>query len=116
MAQRLYHKDKKLGGLLIEVDPNGGIVFSLGLNTQLTHLSNATDFAQALNIERPDRNTLILAIINILQKLCQSYNSDQFSHYCELWQKRDLLKGRTVAIVAIVLFRTYKQITSLGTS
>ena len=103
----LYHGERKLGGVLIEMlgEADGGrqVVVGVGLNVDMPAVPTEaiqrpwTDLCKAVG--RPiDRNPLAAGVLDQLAKGLHQINRDGMSDWLGRWRQRDLLKGRSVVV------------------
>jgi BirA family biotin operon repressor/biotin-[acetyl-CoA-carboxylase] ligase len=103
----LYHNERKLGGILVEVlgDEAGGqsVVIGFGLNVNMPEEEGAsierpwTDLGSAVGAE-VDRHALAGAVVaGIAQGLAQFAESG-FAHWHAVWRHRDYLFGRSIVL------------------
>lgn len=108
----LVHEDRKLGGILVEVDakaPGGRrVVAGLGLNVAFPpsvlaavgdSANRATDL-RSLTGSPPPRTELSLALITAFADLFASFTTTGFAPYRDEWRHADSLKGRPIQIQA----------------
>ena len=103
----VYHGEKKLAGILIEmrseVDGPCTLVIGLGLNIALSPHARgrialpSTDLAAACD-PMPSRNATAAAILDNLHDVLKEFARSGFeTHRCE-WQALDLLQGRPIRL------------------
>lgn len=103
----LYHGERKLGGVLIEMlgeeDGCRQVVLGLGLNVDMPAVPAEaiqqpwTDLCAAVG--RPiDRNPLAAGVLDQLAVGLQQIDRDGMSGWLDRWRQRDLLKGRSVVV------------------
>ena len=103
----LFHRDCKLGGVLIELlgEQNGAIpvVAGIGLNVNMPLVDTEsiqrpwTDLATARG-SKVDRNRLAAQLINELSSGLTDIAGGNMSAWLEQWRQRDFLHGRQVLV------------------
>lgn len=103
----LFHRDRKLGGVLIELlgEQNGAIpvVAGIGLNVNMPLVDTEsiqrpwTDLATARG-SKVDRNRLAAQLINELASGLTDIAGGNMSAWLEQWRQRDFLHGRQVLV------------------
>ncbi len=104
----IYWRDRKLGGILVEVsgEANGPccVVLGIGLNISLTEkeaqkITQAwTDLQDILNGAAPSRNRLAAALLNELLPVIAGYEKQGLQHFLEEWRSYDCMLGRAVTL------------------
>lgn len=104
----IYWRDKKLGGILIEVsgETEGPctVVVGIGLNMFLPEQLGQgitqpwTDLAAILNERIPSRNILAGALINELLPVMAGFDSTGIAHYLPEWRSYDCMRGKAVSL------------------
>ena len=97
---------RKLGGILIELGPNGSqgthSVTGIGLNLSDFSTRSAIDQGVATLDEivarLPERNTLLAALIQHLLSNYQAYSRSGFDAFAERWGERDAYRGRELVL------------------
>ncbi len=103
----LYHGERKLGGLLIELAGEASgpwdAVVGLGLNIDMKDLSALdidqpwTDLRSALG-RRPERNGVAITIIDALMDALAKFEREGFAPFRESFQRFDVTRGREVEL------------------
>ena len=103
----LFHRDRKLGGVLIELlgEQNGAIpvVAGIGLNVNMPLVDTEsiqrpwTDLATARG-SKVDRNRLAAQLLNELSSGLTDIAGGNMSAWLEQWRQRDFLHGRQVLV------------------
>lgn len=104
----IYWRDKKLGGILIEVsgETEGPctVVAGIGLNLFLPQQQAQaitqpwTDLATVLNERMPPRNILAAALINELLPVMASFDATGIARYLPEWRSYDCMRGKAVSL------------------
>lgn len=105
----VYWRDRKLGGLLVEVvgETEGPVrlVVGVGLNLWMSRLNRLprldqpwTDLADVLEGEVPSRNRLAAAIAVELAKLLDRFGREGFSSFADEWPAHDVSVDRAVTV------------------
>ena len=103
----LYHGERKLGGVLIEMlgdaDSCRQVIMGVGLNVDMPSVPAEaiqrpwTDLCTAVG--RPiDRNPLAAGVLDQLAEGLKQIDRDGMSDWLDRWRQRDLLKGRSVVV------------------
>lgn len=103
----LWHRDAKVGGILIEQRGESGgacrVVIGLGLNVAMRSATSAeiaqpwTSLAEALG-QIPSRNALAAAILGQWLVMLDRYAAEGFAPYEAQWRALDLMRGRAVTV------------------
>lgn len=103
----LYHAERKLGGVLIEMlaerDGRQQVVVGIGLNVDMPEVpSDAieqpwTDLCTAVG-RSVDRNLLAAGVLDQLAEGLHQLDRDGMADWLECWRQRDWLKGRSVVV------------------
>ena len=107
----IFHKNKKLGGILIDLQTQGGgpahTVIGIGINFSLPPELVATlgeKFRQPWTdlrsaVDKPlSRNQVVASLLNELVPLLSSYQDAGFGPLRSHWQRYDYLTGRDVEL------------------
>ncbi|HEY5624399.1 MAG TPA: biotin--[acetyl-CoA-carboxylase] ligase [Gammaproteobacteria bacterium] len=107
----LVLRERKLGGILVELRPDGHrscfVVVGLGLNVALEALElvrisdwplGAVDLSSAMDVEPPSRNILAARFIEALWQLLRRYSDRGFTSYRAEFAAADYLHGRMVSV------------------
>lgn len=104
----LWHKDAKLGGILIEQRGEAGgacrVVLGLGLNVSMQAATDAqisqvwTSLAEAVAGRPPSRNLLAAQVLGRWCDLLQRFSHEGFGPFVAGWRARDLTRNRAVRI------------------
>jgi len=103
----IYWRQKKLGGILVEVsgESNGpcSAVIGLGLNLYLPKgeaqsiEQDWVDIFQILGAEhRISRNQLLITLIEQMVDVTASYTEKSFAKYCDQWRQYDCMQAQQV--------------------
>ncbi|WKY57968.1 bifunctional biotin--[acetyl-CoA-carboxylase] ligase/biotin operon repressor BirA [Vibrio sp. SNU_ST1] len=104
----LYHNDKKLAGILVELSGQSGgaahIVIGLGLNLSMDPATSGigqpwTSLKEVCGGKVPDRNQLAQALINAWDKSLVDYELKGMSNFVERWNRLDNFLGRNVRLI-----------------
>ena len=104
----LYHNDKKLAGILVELSGQSGgaahIVIGLGLNLSMDPTTSGigqpwTSLQEVCDGKVPDRNDLAQALINAWDKSLVDYELKGMSNFVERWNRLDNFLGRNVRLI-----------------
>ncbi|MEZ9522504.1 bifunctional biotin--[acetyl-CoA-carboxylase] ligase/biotin operon repressor BirA [Vibrio splendidus] len=104
----LYHNDKKLAGILVELSGQSGgaahIVIGLGLNLSMDPTTSGigqpwTSLREVCYGKVPDRNQLAQALINAWNKSLADYELKGMSNFVERWNRLDNFLGRNVRLI-----------------
>ncbi len=104
----LYHNDKKLAGILVELSGQSGgaahIVIGLGLNLSMDPATSGigqpwTSLKEVCDGKVPDRNDLAQALINAWDKSLVDYELKGMSNFVERWNRLDNFLGRNVRLI-----------------
>ncbi|PID51511.1 MAG: biotin--[acetyl-CoA-carboxylase] ligase [Pasteurellales bacterium] len=99
----IYHKGKKVGGVLIElktIPPNIYLVIGIGIN--LSPISQENTINQPvsdLSQYSIDLNQLVICLTNKLQKMLTNYPQTGFKPYYKMWKSYDLFLQQEVSII-----------------
>ena len=103
----LYHADRKLGGVLIEMlgerDGRQHAVVGVGLNVDMPAVPSEaiqqpwTDLCTVAG-QSIDRNLLAAGVLNQLAEGLQQLDRNGMAGWLERWRQRDWLKGRSVVV------------------
>ena len=103
----VYHDERKLGGVLIEMlgerDGRQYVVVGVGLNVDMPAVASEviqqpwTDLCTAVG-RSIDRNLLTAGVLDQLADGLQQVDRDGMGDWLERWRQRDLLKGRSVVV------------------
>lgn len=103
----LWHRDAKLGGILIEQRAEAGgpcrVVIGLGLNVAMRSATSAaisqpwTSLAEALG-QPPSRNALAARILERWLAMLDRYAADGFAPFEPAYRALDLMRGRGVTV------------------
>ena len=103
----LWHRDAKLGGILIEQRGEAGgscrVVIGLGLNVAMRSATSAeiarpwTSLAEALG-QAPSRNALAAGILEQWLAMLERYAAEGFAPFEPQWRALDLMRGRAVTV------------------
>ncbi|MFC1236806.1 bifunctional biotin--[acetyl-CoA-carboxylase] ligase/biotin operon repressor BirA [Vibrio sp. F74] len=103
----LYYQDKKLAGILVEMNGQAGgaanLVIGMGMNIDMpeaiegidqpwTSLSQVTD-------EQPDRNLLAATLINTWKTTLENYEFEGMNGITERWNRLDNFIGRPARLI-----------------
>lgn len=105
----VYWRDRKLGGLLVEVigETEGPVrvVVGVGLNVWMSRLGRTSsldqpwvDLASVLGGAVPSRNRLAAGIAAELVRVLDRFARDGFSPFADEWQAHDVSAGRPVTV------------------
>lgn len=106
----LWHRDAKLGGILIEQRGEAGgpcrVVIGLGLNVAMRSATSAeisqpwTSLAEALGqaAAAPSRNALAARILGHWVAMLDRYAAEGFAPFEAQWRALDLMRGRAVTV------------------
>lgn len=105
----LYWRDRKLGGILLEMFGEAGgpstVVVGIGVNVDMTSQAAPftidqpwTDFATAASNPTPCRNTLAAYVLNEVLVALETFARAGLSPFVERWNKLDVLRGRDVDV------------------
>ncbi|MFZ3409728.1 bifunctional biotin--[acetyl-CoA-carboxylase] ligase/biotin operon repressor BirA [Vibrio chagasii] len=104
----LYHNDKKLAGILVELSGQSGgaahIVIGLGLNLSMDPSTSGigqpwTSLKEVCDGQVPDRNQLAQTLINAWDKALVDYEMKGMSNFVERWNRLDNFLGRNVKLI-----------------
>lgn len=104
----LYHNDKKLAGILVELSGQSGgaahIVIGLGLNLSMDPTTSGigqpwTSLKEVCDGQVPDCNQLAQALINAWDKSLVDYELTGMSNFVERWNRLDNFLGRNVKLI-----------------
>ncbi|UJF19192.1 bifunctional biotin--[acetyl-CoA-carboxylase] ligase/biotin operon repressor BirA [Vibrio sp. SS-MA-C1-2] len=105
----IYHQDKKLAGILVELRGQTGdaahLVIGLGLNVSMPDTDQQSIITQPWSNlvdacdTQIDRNQLAAHIITHLTDYLQRYEREGLAGFTEQWNQLDNFKGREVKIV-----------------
>ena len=104
----LYHNDKKLAGILVELSGQSGgaahIVIGLGLNLSMDPSTSGigqpwTSLKEVCDGQVPDRNQLAQSLINAWDKALVDYEMKGMSNFVERWNRLDNFLGRNVKLI-----------------
>ncbi|MBE8563732.1 bifunctional biotin--[acetyl-CoA-carboxylase] ligase/biotin operon repressor BirA [Vibrio splendidus] len=104
----LYHNDKKLAGILVELSGQSGgaahIVIGLGLNLSMDPTTSGigqpwTSLKEVCDGKVSDRNQLAQALINAWDKSLADYELKGMSNFVERWNRLDNFLGRNVRLI-----------------
>lgn len=105
----LYWKNRKLGGILLELFGEAGgpttVVVGAGVNVDMTRAGVApaidqpwSDFATAAGQSAPCRNTLAALILGEIFSALSAFESSGLGPFVTRWNDLDVLKGREVDV------------------
>lgn len=107
----LWHRDAKLGGILIEQRGEAGgscrVVIGLGLNVAMRSATSAqiaqpwTSLAEALGQAQgapPSRNAIAARILEHWLAMLDRYAAEGFAPFAAQWRALDLMRGRAVTV------------------
>jgi len=107
----IYIKEKKLGGILVEIsgETHGPctLVAGVGLNILMNDSSGAIidqpwiSLQDVINDKTISRNAIAAELIEQMLLVLQSYPEQGFSRYKQEWQKWDIMQNKPVFIVSI---------------
>ncbi len=104
----LYHNDKKLAGILVELSGQSGgaahIVIGLGLNLSMDPKTSGigqpwTSLKEVCGGKVPDRNHLAQTLINAWDKALVDYELKGMSNFVARWNRLDNFLGRNVKLI-----------------
>ena len=104
----LYHNDKKLAGILVELSGQSGgaahIVIGLGLNLSMDPKTSGIDqpwtsLKEVCGGKVPDRNHLAQTLINAWDKALVDYELKGMSNFVARWNRLDNFLGRNVKLI-----------------
>ncbi|MDA0152744.1 bifunctional biotin--[acetyl-CoA-carboxylase] ligase/biotin operon repressor BirA [Vibrio sp. Makdt] len=104
----LYHNDKKLAGILVELSGQSGgaahIVIGLGLNLSMDPATSGigqpwTSLKEVCDGQVSDRNQLAQTLINAWDKALVDYEMKGMSNFVERWNRLDNFLGRNVKLI-----------------
>lgn len=103
----VYHADRKLAGILIEMRSEFGgpctVAIGIGINTALSKDAHArineiaTDVASACG-RTPSRNQTAAFVIDEIFSILETFGHSGFAPFHAEWRERDLLDGRTLKL------------------
>jgi BirA family biotin operon repressor/biotin-[acetyl-CoA-carboxylase] ligase len=103
----VYHADRKLAGILIEMRSEFGgpctVAIGIGINTALSKDAHArinelaTDVASACG-SAPSRNRTAAFVIDEIFAILEEFGDSGFARCLDEWQQRDLLDGRALQL------------------
>jgi len=103
----LYHGERKLGGVLIEMlgerDGRQQVVVGVGLNVNMPAVPSEaiqqpwTDLCTVIG-GSIDRNLLAAGVLNQMAEGLQQLDKDGMADWLERWRQCDWLKGRSVVV------------------
>lgn len=103
----VYHADRKLAGILIEMRSEFGgpctVAIGIGINTALSKDAYArinelaTDVASACG-GVPSRNRVAACVIDDVFAMLEAFGHSGFAPFHAEWQRRDLLDGRALRL------------------
>lgn len=104
----IYWREKKLGGILVEVsgETEGPcvVVLGIGLNVVLPERQAQgitqpwTDLTAVMNGRTPPRNALAAALINELLPTLAEFDAVGISAYLNEWRSYDCMRGKAVSL------------------
>ena len=104
----IYWRDKKLGGILIEISGESSgectAIIGLGLNLYLPEKTTATitqpwtDLDKITTQNNYSRNALSSLLLNHLLPVLATFETQTFKHYLSEWRSYDCMQGREVSI------------------
>ena len=104
----LYHNDKKLAGILVELSGQSGgaanIVIGMGLNLSMDPNTPGigqpwTSLKEVCGGQVPDRNELAQALINAWYKALDEYELKGMTDFVGRWNRLDNFLGRSVRLI-----------------
>ncbi|WP_299695120.1 bifunctional biotin--[acetyl-CoA-carboxylase] ligase/biotin operon repressor BirA [uncultured Vibrio sp.] len=104
----LYHNDKKLAGILVELSGQSGgaahIVVGLGLNLSMDPSTSGigqpwTSLKEVCDGKVLDRNHLAQTLIHAWDKTLSDYEMKGMSNFVERWNRLDNFLGRNVKLI-----------------
>lgn len=104
----LYHNDKKLAGILVELSGQSGgaahIVIGLGLNLSMDPKTSGigqpwTSLKEVCGGKVPDRNHLAQTLINAWDKALVDYELKGMLNFVARWNSLDNFLGRNVKLI-----------------
>lgn len=102
----IWHNDAKLGGILIEMHRNQGIVIGVGLNVSMP--IDEVDGRAVTDLERlfgktPSRNQLIAFCLQSMIHSMIQFEKEGLSFFSSLWSHYDLLNGKSIELSTVDL-------------
>lgn len=104
----LFHRQRKLGGILVEVRAEAGgpctVVVGLGLNVAVPERSALSidqpwvDLRRILGPDLPSRSRLAAELISALLGGLEAFGTEGFAPFAADWAKHDAVRGRTVEL------------------
>ena len=104
----LYHQDKKLAGILVEMSGQAGgaanLVIGIGMNLMMPAQTPGitqpwTSVEDILQGQHFDRNQLAVALVNALHQVLSDYELHGMNHFVERWNPLDNFLGRKVKLL-----------------
>jgi BirA family biotin operon repressor/biotin-[acetyl-CoA-carboxylase] ligase len=104
----IYHQNKKLAGILIEVEGQVGeqttAIIGIGVNVNLPSTALLidqayTDIASAL-VQKVDRNRFAVCLIDSLWQMLPDFQQHGLSPFMSEWERADLFAGQEVRLIS----------------
>ena len=111
----LYHQDKKLAGILVEMSGQAGaaahLVIGLGMNLMMANHTQGVTQGCTQGISQPwtclsevtqkpiDRNQLVTTLINTLQSALIEYEITGMDGFVERWNRHDNFLDREIKLI-----------------
>ncbi|WED26577.1 bifunctional biotin--[acetyl-CoA-carboxylase] ligase/biotin operon repressor BirA [Vibrio sp. DW001] len=103
----LYYQDKKLAGILVEMNGQAGgaanLVIGMGMNIDMPEAIEGIDqpwtsLSQVID-EQPDRNLLVATLINTWNTTLEKYEFEGMNGITERWNRLDNFIGRPARLI-----------------
>ncbi len=104
----LYHQDKKLAGILVEMSGQAGgaanLVIGMGMNLAMSKQTPGitqpwTSLTEVMQGQTLDRNQLAATLVNTLHSALTEYELRGMSQFVERWNPIDNYLGRKVKLI-----------------
>jgi len=104
----IYHQNKKLAGILIEVEGQVGemttAIIGIGVNVNLPSgallIDQAyTDIASAL-VQKVERNRFAVCLIDCLWQMLPDFQENGLAPFMKEWERADLFAGQEVRLIS----------------
>ncbi|WPC74361.1 bifunctional biotin--[acetyl-CoA-carboxylase] ligase/biotin operon repressor BirA [Vibrio porteresiae] len=104
----LYHNDKKLAGILVEMSGQAGgaanLVIGMGMNLAMQDKKGTIDqpwtsLAEVIGNDQLDRNQLVVSFIKTLDKALKNYEVHGMQDFVTRWNRLDNFLDRPIRLI-----------------
>lgn len=104
----LYHQDKKLAGVLVEMSGQTGeaahLVIGMGLNIHMSQNNTSieqpwTNLEKVFNGEIPNRNDLVIALMAAWKEVLSQYESQGMQRFVDRWNELDNFNNKPIKLI-----------------